>query len=83
MLPGEQLVEWGGAQRWLCTPAPAAAVRDAASAARGHATLYRAKDKSAGCFHALSAPLARFHRELKKAFDPDRVFNRGRLYAEL
>ena len=23
-LPGEQLLEWGGAQRWLCTPLPAA-----------------------------------------------------------
>ena len=83
VLPGEQLVEWGGAQRWLCTPAPAPAVREIASAAGGHATLFRANDKSAGCFHPLSAPLARFHRELKKAFDPDRVFNRGRLYPEI
>jgi len=82
-LPGEQLVEWGGAQRWLCTSAPAAAVREAAAAAGGHATLYRGGDKRAGAFHPLSAPLARLHRELKRAFDPDRVFNRGRLYAEL
>jgi glycolate oxidase FAD binding subunit len=82
-LPGEQLVEWGGAQRWLCTPATAAQVRDAATAAGGHATLFRCNDKSAGAFHPLSAPLARFHRELKKAFDPDRVFNRGRLYQDL
>jgi glycolate oxidase FAD binding subunit len=82
-LPGEQLVEWGGAQRWLCTPASAAQVREAASAAGGHATLFRGGDKSAGTFHPLSAPLARFHRELKKAFDPDRVFNRGRLYADI
>ena len=82
-LPGEQLVEWGGAQRWLCTPASAAQVREAASAAGGHATLFRGGDKSAGTFHPLSAPLARFHCELKRAFDPDRVFNRGRLYSEL
>lgn len=82
-LPGELLVEWGGAQRWLCTPASAVQVREAASAAGGHATLFRGGDKTAGAFHPLSAPLARFHRELKKAFDPDRVFNRGRLYADL
>ena len=82
-LPGEQLLEWGGAQRWLCTPATAAQVRDAATAAGGHATLFRSRDESAEAFHPLSAPLARFHRELKKAFDPDHVFNRGRLYAEL
>ena len=82
-LPGEQLVEWGGAQRWLCTTATAALVRDAASAVGGHATLFRSRDKTVESFHPLAPPLARFHRELKKAFDPDRVFNRGRLYAEL
>ena len=82
-LPGEQLVEWGGAQRWLCTPASATQVRDAAGAAGGHATLFCGLDKSAGAFHPLSAPLARFHCELKKAFDPDRVFNPGRLYPDL
>lgn len=82
-LPGDQLIEWGGGQRWLCTPASAAQVRAAAAAVGGHATLYHAKTKSDSAFHPLSAPLARFHRELKKAFDPDRVFNRGRLYPDL
>ena len=82
-LPGEQLVEWGGAQRWLCTPAPSAQVREAADAVGGHATLFRGAGTALERFHPLSAPLQRFHRELKKAFDPDRVFNRGRLYADL
>jgi glycolate oxidase FAD binding subunit len=82
-LPGEQLVEWGGAQRWLCTGAPAAAVREAAAAMGGHATLFRARDKSAGVFAPLAPPLARIHRELKRAFDPDRLFNPGRLYHDL
>jgi len=82
-LPGEQLVEWGGAQRWLCTGAPAPAVREAAAAVGGHATLFRARDKSAGVFAPLAPPLLRVHRELKRAFDPDRVFNPGRLYPDL
>ncbi len=82
-LSGEQLVEWGGAQRWLCTSAPAAQLRDAAQAAGGHATLFRGGDKSAGVFAPLAPPLDRIHRELKKAFDPDRLFNRGRLYPDL
>ena len=82
-LPGEQLVEWGGALRWLCTGAPAAAVRETAAAVGGHGTLFRARDKSAGVFAPLSPPLMRIHRELKRAFDPDRVFNPGRLYPEL
>jgi glycolate oxidase FAD binding subunit len=82
-LPGEQLVEWGGAQRWLCTPLPAAQLREAVARAGGHATLFRARDRSAGVFAPLSAPLLRIHRELKAAFDPDGVFNRGRLYPGL
>ena len=82
-LPGQQLVEWGGAQRWLCTPLPAAQVREVAALAGGHATLFRGLDKSAGVLAPLKPPLARIHRELKAAFDPDRVFNPGRLYPGL
>ena len=81
-LSGEQLVEWGGAQRWLCTSTPAAQLREAAAAAGGHATLFRALDKGPGSFAPLSPPLARIHRQLKTAFDPDGVFNPGRLYPE-
>jgi len=82
-LVGEQLIEWGGAQRWLATAKPAAQVREAARRAGGHATLYYARDKSCGVFAPLAPPLDRIHRELKNAFDPDRVFNRGRLVPDL
>ena len=82
-LPGEQLVEWGGAQRWWRTAAPAGEVRDAATRAGGHATLFRGRDKSAGVFAPLQSPLDRIHRELKKAFDPAGIFNPGRLYPGL
>jgi glycolate oxidase FAD binding subunit len=82
-LPGEQLLEWGGAQRWLCTAMPASQVREVAVAAGGHATLFRANDKSAGVLTPLKPPLDRIHRELKTAFDPDRIFNPGRLYPNL
>ena len=78
-LSGEQLLEWGGAQRWLCTSAPAATLRDAAVAVGGHAVLFRARDKVAGTFAPLKPPLDRIHRELKLAFDPSGVFNPGRL----
>ena len=82
-LPGEQLIEWGGAQRWWCTAASAATVREAAQRAGGHATLFRGGDKAAGVFTPLSAPLTRIQRELKREFDPAGVFNRGRLYPDL
>ena len=82
-LQGEQLIEWGGAQRWLCTNAGAALVRDAAVKASGHATLFRGQDKSAGVFHPLTPAVEKIHHALRDSFDPDRVFNRGRLYADL
>ncbi|MEY3253108.1 MAG: glycolate oxidase subunit GlcE, partial [Pseudomonadota bacterium] len=66
-LSGEQLVEWGGAQRWICTSAPAATLREAAAAVGGHAVLFRARDKSAGSFAALPAALQRVHVGLKNA----------------
>jgi len=82
-LPGEKLLEWGGALRWLASNAEARTIRDAATQAGGHATLFRAADKSAGVFAPLSAPLAKIHRNLKQAFDPAGVFNPGRMYPDL
>ncbi len=81
-LPGEQLIEWGGAQRWVVTTAPAARLREAAAQAGGHATAFRGH-KADGALAPLSAPLQRIHREMKTAFDPDRIFNPGRLYPGL
>jgi glycolate oxidase FAD binding subunit len=78
-LSGEQLVEWGGGQRWICTSAPAATLREAAAAVGGHAVLFRAQDKSAGSFAPLAPALARIHRGLKQQFDPAGLFNPGRL----
>jgi glycolate oxidase FAD binding subunit len=82
-LPGQQFIEWHGAQRWWKTTADAALVRAAAAGAGGHATLVRGADKSQGVFAPLSAVLMRVHHELKQAFDPARIFNPGRLYADL
>lgn len=82
-LAGELLLEWGGAQRWLCSTLPAEAVRAATQAAGGHATRFLSNNRAPGVFAPLSAPLARIHRQLKTAFDPDGVFNPGRLYPGL
>jgi FAD/FMN-containing dehydrogenase len=82
-LPGRQVIEWNGAQRWWRTAADAGQVRAAAAGAGGHATLARGADKSCGVFTPVSEVLMRIHRELKRAFDPACVFNPGRLYAGL
>ena len=80
---GDMLIEWGGAQRWLCSDMPATVVRDIAAQAGGHASLFRSADKSPGVFAPLQSPLDRIHRELKKSFDPNGIFNPGRLYPGL
>ena len=82
-LPGAQFIEWHGGLRWCRSRASAADIRRLVLAKGGHATLLRGQDKSAGVFMPLNENLMRVHRALKSAFDPKRIFNRGRLYAEL
>jgi len=82
-LPGDVLIEWGGAQRWLRGDLDAILLRDAARRAGGHATLFRGGNRAAGVFTPLPAPLATVHRRLKAAFDPHGVFNPGRLLPDL
>jgi len=81
-LPGAQMIEWGGALRWLLSNADARTVRDAARRSGGHATLFRAADKSAGAFQPLAPALAELHRRLKRELDPGGIFSPGRMYAD-
>jgi glycolate oxidase FAD binding subunit len=81
-LPGEQLLEWGGAQRWLRGDGDAAQLREAAARAGGHATLFHGGDKTGGVFAPLQPALMEVHRRLKHSFDPYGVFNPGRMYSE-
>jgi glycolate oxidase FAD binding subunit len=81
-LPGDQLIDWAGAQRWLKSDASASEIRRIVSAAGGHATCYsHGLDDSP--FHPLATPLLRYHRQLKAQFDPHGIFNPGRMYAEI
>ncbi|NBA96124.1 glycolate oxidase subunit GlcE [Pseudomonas sp. R5(2019)] len=77
-LPGQQLIDWGGAQRWLASSADPATIRQCAAQAGGHATCMSASDEP---FAPLSAPLLRYHRQLKAQLDPHGIFNPGRMYA--
>ena len=77
-----QLLEWGGALRWISGSAEPAAMRRLAAQYGGHATLFRGDDGSGDVFHPLSAPLARVHRRLKETFDPHGILNRGRMYSD-
>src|SRR5690349_5609331 len=81
-LPGKQLIEWGGALRWLMSGGNPVTIRDAAARAGGHATLFRGGDKSVGVFHPLAPALMKLHRNLKRALDPAGILNPGRLYPD-
>ena len=81
-LPGEQMIEWGGALRWLKTTADAETIRSVAATAGGHATLFKGGDKSVGVFQPLAPAVARIHRNLKQAFDPAGIFNPRRMYTD-
>lgn len=79
-VPGRQLVEWGGALRWLASDADATTIRQAAAALGGQATLFRSPEPSAEPFHPLSAPLLELHQRLKQTFDPHGILNPGRMH---
>ncbi len=82
-LPGTQLIEWGGALRWWRSNAAAPAIREAAARAGGHATLFRGGSRADGVFAPLTPPILALHRRLKAEFDPDGIFNPGRMVPDL
>ena len=73
-LPGKWLLDWGGAQRWLRTPATMSDVLNTVEAAGGHAIPFRhaQRQKSMRPSNAVAARLA---NELRRAFDPFAIFN--------
>jgi glycolate oxidase FAD binding subunit len=77
-------IEWGGGLRWLSAESDsdtAARIRNRVADLGGHATLFNGKGHTtvASVFHPLDAGLAKIHRNLKLAFDPDNILNRGRM----
>jgi glycolate oxidase FAD binding subunit len=77
------LRDWAGAEIWLASDAPAEALRAAATAAGGHATVFRGAGPGEEVFHPLPPGLLALHQRIKRAFDPAGVFNPGRMYQDL
>ena len=82
-IPGTWLLDWGGAQRWLCSDEDVASIRRRAEAAGGHVTVFRGGNPTEEIFQPLPGVLLNIHQRIKASFDPNHIFNRGRLYANL
>jgi glycolate oxidase FAD binding subunit len=74
-LPGQWLMDWGGAQRWLKSDAQAADIRRETETAGGHATLFRRAGQNGASFHPLPAAVTTLQQNLKRAFDPEGRLN--------
>ena len=80
-LGAQWLMDWAGGLIWLALEDQAEAVRLAASAQGGHASLIRAPAdvRAATCaFHPESPGVAALSERVRRAFDPDGVFETGR-----
>jgi glycolate oxidase FAD binding subunit len=81
-------LDWGGGLVWLAVrpteDAGATIIR--AAIGSGHATLLRASDAqrtAVPVFQPQAREVAALSARVKESFDPKRIFNRGRMYAEL
>lgn len=79
-----QMIEWGGAIRWLNSASvlDAVTLREWSQQNGGHAALFRSASRHAGVFHPLTAPVLAIHQRLKSTFDPSGILNRGRMFAD-
>ena len=82
-LEGKWLIDWAGAQRWYRGAAELGDLEPLARAAGGQVSLFRGGDRSGEVMHSQPEALKAIQRRLKNAFDPDNLFNPGRLYSWL
>ena len=82
-LGADQLIEWGGALRWLAADdnIDGERLRAWARTHGGHATAFRGG--TGLVFQPLPPSILSLHQRLKHAFDPHGILNRGRMYPEL
>ena len=81
-IPGQWLMDWGGAQLWLKSDVPAEAIRATTEKAGGHASLFRDSRQGRGNHAVLPPELLSLHRQLRQAFDPNGVFCHDRYFPD-
>ncbi len=82
----KMFLDWGGGSIWVATGVGhAARLREVLGESGGHATLIRAPSLVRGnvdVFQPQSSGVAALSRRVKAQFDPARVLNPGRMYAD-
>lgn len=82
LLPyNDTMIDWGGALRWVKGHYSLEEVGNFSERSGGHAILFRGGDRSGEVRHSLSPSLKNIHKNLKHAFDPEHIFNRGAMYS--
>ncbi len=73
------LVDWAGAQRWVYSDHPAESIRREVGLHQGHAEAFRHAPDKAPIFHPAPPRIEALQKKLRRAFDPQGIFNPGRL----
>ena len=75
---GKQVIDWGGAQRWLRTSSIALpAIREWARAQGGHASVFRGAVSEAERSETMQPALADVQAKIRAGFDPYNVFSQS------
>ncbi|MGM0766450.1 MAG: glycolate oxidase subunit GlcE [Pseudomonadota bacterium] len=82
-LAGTWFIDWAGSQRWYRGDADIKQMEALARAAGGQVSLFRGGDREGEVMHHQPDALKGIQRRVKNSFDPDGIFNPGRLYSWL
>lgn len=82
-LEGDWFIDWAGAQRWYRGAAELSDMEPLARVAVGQVSLFRGGDRSGEVMHSQPSALKTIQRRMKASFDPNGIFNPGRLYSWL
>ncbi len=78
-----QLIEWGGAQRWVCSDQSVDEMRASLAGTGASLCAFRGHAKDVARFQPLPAAMLKLQRNIKSSFDPAGIFNPGRIYPGL
>ena len=81
--PTRQIIDWGGAQRWMFDLKDIDTVRETIQAYGGSLMVFRGGDRSDQVFQQPDPVTMRLYKNIKQAFDPKHIFNPGRMYKEI